>query len=46
MIWSNLIFILRTVKNELEQFWPDDELLAAVIYVVGILQEEMGKSNI
>ena len=46
MIGSNSVFTLRTVNNELEHFWSDDELLAAVIYLVGFLWGEMGKGNI
>lgn len=46
MIGSNSVFTLRTVNNELEHFWSDNELLAAVIYLVGFLWGEMGKGNI
>lgn len=34
MIGSNSVSTLRTMNNELEHFWSDDELLAAVIYTV------------
>lgn len=37
MIGSNSVFTLRTMNNELERFWSDDELLAAVIYIVEFL---------
>lgn len=37
MIGSNSVSTLRTMNNELEHFWSDDELLAAVIYIVEFL---------